>query len=571
MPLHDQNPNQLLAVSQTGAEFIAATLKEYGVSHVFLVMAILRKTLVELEKLKIKRILTHSEKAAAYMADGYARMSGKPGICMAQSVGAANLAAGLQDPFLGHSPVIAITGRKKPAAQYRNAYQEIVHAPMYQPVTKFDANVDTIEQLPLMLSKAFREATTGAPGPVHLDMMGFAGEFIESSKLVTSVAAEKPYTHCPALRTIPEEKIVKQGIESLNAALKPVIVAGGGAIVSQAADEIVQIAEKLSIPVATSNDAKGIISEDHPLSVGVVGSYSCQCANDVVSSADLVFYIGCGTGDQVTLDWTIPDRHVTILQIDINPSELGRSYRNTLGILGDAKATLQQFLKRLPNSRENTEWTQNAEESVKKWKNLIEPLRSSGDIPIRPERLCKEISDMLPSNAVLVADTGYSAVWSSTMVYLKQSNQRYLRAAGSLGWAFPASLGAKCVSPDRPVICFSGDGAFWYHIAELETAKRCGINTITIVNNNNGFGQSIVGVDQAYGDGSGKRKEVFGFQKTDFAKIAQDMGCLGIRVESPDEIKPALEKAIGADRPSVVDVVTDLNCKPPVPWKPPAK
>jgi acetolactate synthase-1/2/3 large subunit len=169
---------------------------------------------------------------------------------------------------------------------------------------------------------------------------------------------------------------------------------------------------------------------------------------------------------------------------------------------------------------------------------------------------------------VLVADTGYSTAWSSAMIYLKHSNQRYLRAAGSLGWAFPASLGAKCVSPERPVICFTGDGAFWYHIAELETAKRWGINTITIVNNNNGFGQSIVGVDQAYGEGSGKREELFGFQKTDFAKIAQDMGCLGIRVESPDEIKPALVKVIGADRPSVVDVVTDINCKPPIPWKP---
>jgi len=150
-----------------GARFIGETLKGYGVTHVFLVQAILRKTLVELEDLGIRRILTHSEKAAAYMADGYARMSRKPGICMAQSVGAANLAAGLQDPYLAHSPVIAITGRKKPVAQYRNAYQEIFHGPMYDNVTKFNANVDTIDQLPLMLSQAFREATTGVPRPVQ--------------------------------------------------------------------------------------------------------------------------------------------------------------------------------------------------------------------------------------------------------------------------------------------------------------------------------------------------------------------------------------------------------------------
>ena len=571
MASHDRTSNNTYLAKQTGAEYIARILKEYGVSHVFLVMAILRKTLVQLEKLNIKRILTHSEKAAAYMADGYARMSGTPGICMAQSVGAANLAAGLQDPFLAHSPVIAITGRKKPIAQYRNAYQEIIHAPMYQPVTKYAANVDTIEQLPLLLCQAFREATTGAPGPVHLDMMGFAGESIETAEIITNVTAEKPYMRCPALRTIPEKNLIEQGVRLLVASSKPVIVVGGGAVFSNAADEIVQVAERLSIPVATSNDAKGIIPDIHHLSVGVVGSYSCQSANDVVSSADLVFYIGCGTGDQVTLDWTIPDRKTAILQIDINPSELGRSYPNTFGIAGDAKVALRQFLNYLPDAQENAAWLKLVQESVMKWKRLIEPLRSSSDLPIRPERLCKEISDMLPSNAVLVADTGYSAVWSSTMIYLKHSSQRYIRAAGSLGWAFPASLGVKCVSPDRPVICFTGDGAFWYHLAELETAKRCNINTITIVNNNSAFGQSIVGVNQAYGDDSGKREDVFGFESTDFAKIALDMGCLGIRVESPDEIATALEKAMAADRPVVIDVATDPYCKPPVPWKPPAQ
>jgi len=555
----------------SGAKFIAETLKGYDVTHVFLVMAILRKTLVELEELKIHRIVTHSEKAAAYMADGYARISGKPGICMAQSVGAANLAAGLQDPYLGHSPVIAITGRKKPNAQYRNAYQEIIHAPMYEPVTKYNVNVDSIEQLPLIICQAFREATTGSPRPVHIDLLGFAGEVIETALIKANVIAEDRYAHYPAFRPIPDQELLIEAAGKIEKASRPVIVAGGGAIASSAGSEIIQLAEMCSIPVATSNDGKGIINDTHPLSVGVVGSYSCLSANQVVSEADLVIYIGSATGDQVTHDWTIPQKGIDVIQIDINPSELGRSYPNTLGLLGDAKVSVKHLLEQVKIKNINKEWIKRVQNFVKEWKDSIEPLRNSNDMPIRPERLCKEITDILPPDVVLVADTGYSAVWTSTMVALKYPGQRYIRAAGSLGWAFPASLGVKCGAPDRPVVCFTGDGAFWYHLSELETARRWGINTVTIVNNNSGFGQSIVGVDQAYGDRPGKREDVYGFAATNFAKIAEEIGCLGIRVESPDMIAEALKKALAANRPAVVDVVTDLSCKAPIPWTPPAK
>jgi acetolactate synthase-1/2/3 large subunit len=554
-----------------GARFIGETLKGYGVTHVFLVQAILRKTLVELEELGIQRILTHSEKAAAYMADGYARMSRKPGICMAQSVGAANLAAGLQDPYLGHSPVIAITGRKKPVAQYRNAYQEILHGPMYDNVTKFNANVDTIDQLPLMFSQAFREATTGVPRPVHLDLLGFAGEVIEAAETDDNVVVEKQYARYPAFRPEPEKKRVGEAVNILENARRPVIVAGGGAVASLAGPEIVQLAEMLSIPVATSNDGKGVITDTHPLSVGVVGSYSCQSANQVVSEADLVFFIGCSTGDQVTHNWTLPMPGTSTVQIDINPSELGRSYRNTFGLCGDAKVTMQRLLEHINKKKDNTDWLKHTQQAVKEWKDLIEPLRKSDAIPIRPERLCKAITDTLPSDGVVVSDTGYSAVWSSTMIYLTHPGQRYIRAAGSLGWAYPASLGVKCAAPDRPVVCFTGDGGFWYHLAELETAKRRGIKTVTVINNNNALGQCIMGVDNAYGDKPGKRQEVYGFEAIDFARIARDIGCFGIRVESPDKITDALEDALAADKPAVVDVVTDLGCRPPIPWSPPSK
>jgi acetolactate synthase-1/2/3 large subunit len=236
--------------------------------------------------------------------------------------------------------------------------------------------------------------------------------------------------------------------------------------------------------------------------------------------------------------------------------------------MGDAKITLEKLLSCLGAERKHDEWNARIRHIVKEWKGLIDPLRSSDAVPIRPERLCRAITETLPPNAVLVSDTGYSAVWSSTMVHITAPDQRYIRAAGSLGWAFPASLGAKCAASERPVICFTGDGGFWYHLGELETARRWGIHTVTVVNNNNGLGQSTTGMSNAYGNRAGNKEETYIFQPTNFAKIAEDMGCTGIRVESPDGILPALYQALKADTPVVVDVVTDMSCKPPAVWSP---
>ena len=554
----------------SGARFIAETLKGYKVTHVFFVESILNRTLVEMEALGIHRVLTHSEKAAAYMADGYARASHRPGVCMAQSVGAANLASGLQDPFLGLSPVIALTGKKPPLAQYRNAYQEISHAQMFDPVTKYNVSVDTVGQLPYLLRQAFRDATSGAPGPAHLDVMGHLGMPIEDGEAELEIIIEEAFAHSPSFRTEPETDKVHEAAAALTGAERPVIVAGGGVIASSAEPAILELAEMLSIPVATSLGGKGAILDAHPLCVGVVGSYSRRCANRVVSEADLVLFIGSHTGDQVTNDWTVPGRNVAVIQIDIDPSELGRSYPNTVPLMGDARATVQRMKESLGRKKENKPWIERAQSLVKEWKDEAEPLRRSDATPIRPERLCKEISEALPSNGILVADTGNAGIWTGTMVYLTQPGQSYLRSAGSLGWAFPASLGAKCGAPERPVLCFTGDGGFYYHLSELETASRCGIKTVTVVNNNHSFSQVMGLINRAYEGRSGKKDDLYKFQKVDFAQIARGMGCFGVRVEKPEEISNALKEAFASDLPALVDVVTDPNCRAESPWKPPA-
>jgi acetolactate synthase-1/2/3 large subunit len=552
----------------TGAKFMVEMMQAYGVTHAFYMPMVVTRALVEMEKVGIRRIMTHGEKAAAYMADGYARAAHRAGICMAQNVGAANLAAGLQDAYLAGSPVIALTGRATSMQQYRHHYQEIDHVQPFAAVTKYNATVDSLAQFPLLLRQAFRSATSGSPGPAHLDMQGNSGNVIMDAEADLEVVVEGPFTHVPPFRSEPETAMVQEALRTLAAAKRPVIVAGGGVASSQAQREVVELAERLSIPVATSLNAKGTIPDHHPLSVGVCGTYSRWCANRVVSEADLVFFIGSHTGSQVTTEWQIPRMGTPVIQLDIDPAELGRSYPIQVGLQGDAKAALRKMIEAAEASPPRSEWLARVQELVHAWREEVAPLAHADASPIRPERLCTELTAWLPANSVLVTDTGHSGIWTGTMVDAKDPNQMFLRCAGSLGWAFPAAIGAKCALPDRPVICFTGDGGFWYHFGELETAVRYGINTVTIVNNNHSLNQEKRGNERYYGGEPGNVEELWVFPDTNFAKLAEDMGGFGIRVHHPGEIQGALDKAVASGKPAVVDVVSDINGIAPRAWTP---
>jgi len=502
------------------------------------------------------------------MADGYARASHKPGICAAQNVGAANLAAGLQDPFLAGSPVLAITGRKPRISQHRNSYQEVDHLRPFSAVTKYSVPVDTAEQLPFLLRQALREATSGAPGPVHLDLEGTSGNVVMEGEADLEVIIEENFTRVPAYRPEPEAEMVRAAAQALSAAQRPVIVAGGGVTASGAQQEVVQLAEMMSIPVATSLNAKTAIPDGHPLSVGVCGSYSRTCANRLVSEADLVLYIGSHTGSQVTNEWTVPSLDTPVIQIDIDPSELGRSYPAKATLQGDARACLRRLMEVLEPLGPRTEWVNRAQELVAEWREGVSEVANSDGSPIRPERLCKELTDYLPSDAVLVSDTGHSGIWTGTMIDLKEQTQQYIRCAGSLGWGFPGALGAKCALPDRPVICFTGDGGFWYHMSELETALRYGINAVIVVNNNHSLNQEKRSNDRLYAGQPGNPEELWHMLDVDLAKLAQAIGCFGIRVDQPGQIQSALEQAIASGKPAVVDVVSDIEGIAPPAWRP---
>ena len=551
----------------TGAQLLADMLAGYEVSHVFMVPAVLRRTFAEMERrTAINRIHCHGEKAAAYMADGYARASGKPGICMAQVVGALNLAAGLRDAWLAHSPVIAFTGGRDPKTKFRKVYQEIDDVPAFEPVTKWNATVDAVERFPDMVRQAFRVATSGAPGPVHLQFRGNEGQ-LDQEEADMEPLVEKQFARVPPYRPIPDPASLKTLLGFLEKAEKPVIVAGGGARWSGAGPELVQLAEALGIPVATSLNGKDCIPASHPLSVGVVGSYSRESANRVVAAADLVCFVGTSAGGMTTHVWAVPKIGVPAVQIDIEPETLGRNYPLKAGVLGDAKTCLALMLQsadRASAARRRI-WLQKVESLGAEWRDKYRPALESDAAPIRPERICAELSRHVPEDAIVLSDTGHAGMWMGGMYDLRDARQSFLRSAGHLGWAFPAGLGAKCGAPKRPVVTFTGDAGLWYHIGELETAVRWNIAAVTVVNNNASGNQSKRGFDRAYGgEQTAKARELWTYRMVDFARLATDIGALGIRVERPADFAPALEKALQSGKPALLDVVTDVEAIAPL-------
>jgi thiamine pyrophosphate-dependent acetolactate synthase large subunit-like protein len=449
----------------TGARYLAEALNGYEVTHVFFVPAILRRMLVEMEeRTQIQRIRTNGEKAAVYMADGYARASGKPGVCMAQNVGALNIAAGLRDAHLACSPVIAFTGGRTPLTKFRKVYQENDDLPAFDKVTKLNVTIDHVSRIPDLLRMAFRLATSGTPGPVHLQFEGQEGEID-------------------------------------------------------------------------------------------------------FQEADLVFYIGSQTGGMTTNVWQVPPIGKPAVQLDINPEALGKNYPLKASILGDAKVSLQKLVEVVKgvSAKSRKDWIKRVKTVLGEWREEFSPFFNSDAVPIRPERICKELTELLPSDALFVADTGHSGMWTGGFFDLTKPGQSYIRSGGHLGWAFPAALGAKCACPERSVFCFTGDAGFLYHIGEIETAVRWGIKAVILVNNNYSGNQGKLGFDQAYGGKPTEKSfELWGLSKVNFAKVAESFGAMGIRVERPSELKGAMERAFSANQLVVIDVVTDIDVSAPL-------
>ena len=409
-----------------GATAVAEIMHAYGVTHLFMVPAILRRTFAELERLypEIAPVATHGEKSAVYMADGYARAGRRPGVCGAQVIGALNLAAGLREPFLARSPVVAITGGRLPQTKFRQVYQEVDDVPAFEPVTKLNATVDDVTRLPDMLRQAFRTATTGSPGPVHLQLQGNEGQLDAQSGVLDDVV-EPEFAAVPPFRPRPDDDAVRAALALLQAAERPVLVAGGGVRWSGAGAELVALAEALGIPVATSANGRDSIPGTHRLSAGVVGTYSRDCANQVVNRADLVCFIGTQTGGMTTHFWAVPPIGTPAIQIDIEPTALGRNYPLQARVLGDARATLRRMreLADPATAARRAAWLAEVDDRKASWRAEHAGVMTSDDLPIRPERLTSDLTAIVPEDAVVLVDTGHAGMWMSQYFDLTSPGQ----------------------------------------------------------------------------------------------------------------------------------------------------
>lgn len=524
----------------TGAKAIAQTLKLHDVEYVFYIFGYGVPT-QELTAEGMTMILTRNEKCAAYMADGYARIGLKPGVAWGyRGPGSVNLAAGLADAYWSSSPVIALTSATQKAHIHRDSYQGIPDIRHFDEVTKWNIDVPTPDIVGECLRNAFQVATSGCPGPVHIN---FHAKAIYQESEMVKPFGDKTYTKIPAKRIRPDPKDTNAVAKTLIHATNPVIVAGQGTLISGAWTEVIQLAEILHIPVATSNTGKGVIPDEHPLAIGVAGLYSKATANKIITESDLVFYVGCRTGNMATGNWTVPIPNTKVVQLDINPEFIGRNYKTAASMVCDVKLGLQDLITTVKQFK--TKSTSDARariaEIMKQWNEAAATVMSSDAKPITGHRLIKEIRKTLAAQDILVTDTGSETIWSSLFYDVLGSGRNYICAAGSLGWSFPAAIGAKLAAGDRKVLNLIGDGGIGYHIGEFETAVRYNVPVVVVVLNN---------MSWAYPSASLTNP-------VDFSKVAQAYGGFGARVEHPGAIADTLKDAFSSEKPAIIDVIVD--------------
>lgn len=545
-----------------GAEALAKTLVLHGVNYIFQVSGDTRMKLIPaVENAGIEIVVARSEKAAVYMADGYSRISYKPGVCFGQAgPGAINLSAGMSEPYWSCTPVIALTGATPDSYIYKFEYQELDDTLLFQPTVKWNAKITRPERVSEIIRDAFHIATSGCPGPVHVRLP----HDVSSSE----VEMPEPYgnkicAEYPSTRVRPDLDRIKEAVKLLTESGRPVIVAGAGAMISKAWNEVVRLAEMLSIPVATSPGGKGIIPENHPLSIGVSGTYSRSVTNEIVEEADLVFFIGCRAGRLVTDGWRVPKPgSCKIIHLDINPNVIRRNYPTTVGIVGDVKLSLKDLIAALRKRmlKPKSQRIARIKKIMKEWNDTVMPVMCSGDIPIKPHRVIKEMRNVLEKDDILVADTGQMSAWTAALYNTLASGRTYIRAYGTLGWSFPAALGAKFANPTRKVLNVIGDGGIAYHISELETAIRWDKPFVAVVLNNKSLGFVHFNLEDLGWD----KFKASDFIDVDYARVARGFGAYGRRVERPGELKESIERAFNSRKPAIIDVVVDETERAPV-------
>ena len=533
----------------TGAEIVIECLKEQGVDTVFGypggaildVYDALYKHSGE-----IRHILTSHEQGASHAADGYARATGKVGVCMATSgPGATNLVTGIATAYMDSVPVVAITANVGKSLLGRDSFQEVDIAGITMPVTKHNFIVKEVEMLAPVLRRAFHIARSGRPGPVLVDI----------TKNVTGAKTEyerkEPEAVVRQTETIREEDLEKAA-EMIQAAKRPFIFVGGGAVISGAAREIEELAHKIQAPVCDSLMGKGAFPGEDPLYTGMLGMHGTKASNFGVSHCDLLIAIGARFSDRVTGDTSRFATRAQILQIEIDPAEINKNVIVDHSIIGDVKSVLQELNPRV-DEKEHPAWLAEVEALKNRY-----PLKYDGDRLTGPYVL-QELYRITKGDALIVTEVGQNQMWAAQ--YYKYREPRTFLTSGGLGtmgYGLGASLGAKLGRPDKLVVNVAGDGCFRMNMNEIATAARYNIPVIQLVLNNHVLGMVRQWQTLFYG----KRYSATVLNdQVDFVKLAETLGAVGMRVTKREEVAPALEKAIALGRPVVIDCVIDSDDK----------
>jgi acetolactate synthase I/II/III large subunit len=555
----------------TGAEAFVRTLQHHGVKHIFGLCGDTSLPLYDaLHRLDhgITHILTRDERHAGYMADVYARVTGRVGVCEGPSGGGATyILPGVVEASESSIPILAITTDISVTGRGRYTLTELDQEALYRPLTKWNRVIDQAVQIPDAIRQAFREMTTGRPGAAHI---GLPFDVQKAPVDEDTVWGDVTLNTFPSRRAAADPAAVSAAAEALCSAKAPLIICGGGPVISGAYDEIQALAEVLEIPVATSVSGQGIIADNHPLSVGLVGSNGGVAeTRGIVEQADLVFFIGCRAGSVTSERWRFPKPgHVKVVHLDVDGATIGANYPTDVAIVGDAKLSLAALVEEVRDRVTTAPQRQLGRDAVARAKAekfaQFEALAASEDRPIKPERVIKTLNELMPSDGIIIGDPGTPCPYFSAFYRQDHPGRAFIsnRAHGALGFSMAGAVGAAIGRPDTKIVCAMGDGSFGMSCGEMETIVRLGLPITMIVFSNSVFGWIKAGQKTGFNE----RYFSVDFSRTNHAAVAEAFGCKVWRVEDPADLKGALKAALEHGGPTLVDIVAqELNdAKAPV-------
>lgn len=549
----------------SGAEILLDCLRREGVSHVFGYPggAVLPIYDAIFDCKDIKHVLVRHEQGAAHMADGFARSTGKVGVCLATSgPGATNLVTGIATAYMDSIPMVAITGQVRTSAIGKDAFQEADITGITMPITKHNFLVKRAEDLAKVMAEAFYIARTGRPGPVLVDVpLDVSKNKIEFNgdtdyPTTTSIPSYRP----AGLNTRIPDVQIRKAIQLIAASKRPVLYVGGGAIASGAQAEVTELAERTNILVTTTLLGKGAIDETHPLSIGMLGMHGTAYANHAVSNSDLLIAVGARFDDRVTGNVDKFATGARIIHIDIDPAEIGKVVQPDVPIVGDIKTVLTELLRHV-EPRPADDWN----EKILQWKKMF-PLVYPNNGKLYAEYIIEQVNNVFNFDAIMATDVGQHQMWAAQYFKCRRPRQWITSGGlGTMGFGLPAAIGAQFANPDKRVVCLSGDGSFQMCTQELMTATVYGIPVITLIVNNRSLGMVRQWQEMFYQE----RYSAVDLQASpDFVKLVEAYGGVGMRVTQKEDLLPALEKAKAiTDRPVVIDCVipTEENVYPMIP------